>query len=169
MTEEHIKEAISLRFIELIAAENGYKTSSAVPDYGTDLEIKEVGCRLENGHTRYFETGRDLKLQLKATTESSISVQNEIIKYDLNAVTYNDLIERKNAARPLILILFVLPSKKQEWLSLSDDELIVKRCAYWFYPDEEIKTTNKNTVRIEISRKNLIQKLTLTELFETYA
>ena len=27
MTEEHIKEAISLRYIELIAAYNGYSTS----------------------------------------------------------------------------------------------------------------------------------------------
>ena len=42
MTEEHIKEAISLRYIELVAAYNGYKSSSASPDYGTDLDIKEV-------------------------------------------------------------------------------------------------------------------------------
>ncbi len=47
MTEEHIKEAISLRYIELIAAFNGYKTGSSYPDYGTDLEIKEIDFGLK--------------------------------------------------------------------------------------------------------------------------
>ena len=64
MTEEHIKEAISLRYIELIAAFNGFKTSSSYPDYGTDLDIKEVDFRMENDHKRYLETGRELKFQL---------------------------------------------------------------------------------------------------------
>ena len=59
MTEEHIKEAISLRYIELIAAFNGFKTSSSYPDYGTDLDIKEVDFRIENQHKRYLETGRE--------------------------------------------------------------------------------------------------------------
>lgn len=86
MTEEHIKEALSLRYIELIAAFNGYKTSSTSPDYGTDLDIIEVDFRIENQHKRYLDTGRELKLQLKATTENSIVVENEIIKYDLNMI-----------------------------------------------------------------------------------
>jgi hypothetical protein len=120
MTEEHIKEALSIRYIELIAAFNGYKTSSTSPDYGTDLDIKEVNFRIENQHKRYFDTGRELKLQLKATTENSIVIENEIIKYDLNSSNYNDLLMRKESKCPLILILFVLPSDKINWLKITD-------------------------------------------------
>ena|SRR3989304_9068488 len=93
MTEEHIKEAISLRYIELIAAYNGYKTKSSYPDYGTDLDVIEVGFRMENGHKRYSQTGRELKFQFKATTnieEKRITIsKNNLFRLD----TLNQLIE----------------------------------------------------------------------------
>lgn len=170
MIEEHIKESLSLRYIELIAAFNGYKTSSSYPDYGTDLEIKEVDFRIENQHKRYLETGRELKFQLKATTENSIVIEDEIIKYDLNSSTYNDLLKRKNTKSPLILILFVLPSDKTNWLNISDNELITRKCAYWFFPDKtELLTTNSATKRIFINKKNFISNETLNQLFENYS
>jgi len=170
MTEEHIKEALSLRYIELIAAFNGYKTSSSYPDYGTDLEIKEIDFRIENQHKRYLETGRELKFQLKATTETSIIVENDIIKYDLNSATYNDLLTRKNTKSPLILILFVLPADKTNWLNISDNELISRKCAYWFFPDKtELLTSNTSTKRILIDKNNFISNETLNQLFDNYS
>lgn len=170
MTEEHIKEAISLRYIELVAAYNGYKTSSASPDYGTDLDIKEVDFRLENNHKRYFETVRELKFQLKTSTENSVIVEDNLIKYDLNTSTYNDLISRKNTKNPLILILFVLPHDKVNWLNISDEQLIAKKCAYWFYPENtEILTENTGKKRITISKTNFISNDTLNILFERYS
>jgi hypothetical protein len=170
MIEEHIKEAISLRYMELIAADSGYKTASSYPDYGTDLEIKEVGFRPNNDKKRYLETGRELKLQLKATTEASISYEGNDIKYDLKSDTYNDLIQRKNSKTPLILILFILPLSKDEWLSISDKELIIKKCAYWFIPDNSDSTNNSSTIRISINKENnLIKKDTLNFLFEKYS
>ncbi len=71
MTTEHIKEALSLRYIELIAASNGYKTSSSYPDYGTALDVIEIGYRTENGRKRYAQTGRELKFQLNSTQSNN--------------------------------------------------------------------------------------------------
>lgn len=170
MTEEHIKEAISLRYIELVAAYNGFKTSSSYPDYGADLSVEEVDFRIENQHKRYLETGRELKFQLKATTENSIIDDGDIIKYDLNATTYNDLLTRKDSKNPLILILFVLPPDKNNWLNISDNELVAKKCAYWFFPDEtEVFTQNTEKKRISISKNNYISNETLNYLFEYYS
>jgi len=170
MTEEHIKEAISLKYIELIAAFNGFKTSTSYPDYGTDLDIKEVDFRMENDHKRYLETGRELKFQLKATTENSIIVEDDLIKYDLKASTYNDLLSRKRSKNPLILILFILPNGKENWLNISDYELIAKKCAYWFFPeDTELLTTNTGKKRILISKNNFVSNETLNNLFESYS
>jgi len=170
MTEEHIKEAISLRYIELIAAYNGYKTSSSYPDYGTDLDVIEVGYRIENEHKRYSNTGRELKFQLKATTVNSVLDETEIIKYDLEAKSFNDLIERKDTPYPLFLVLFVLPTdEKKEWVSISDDELIAKKCAYWYVPDsKEVATSNATKKRISISKNNLFKLDTLNQLFENF-
>ncbi len=170
MTEEHIKEALSIKYIELIAAFNGYKTSIDSRDYGTDLDIKEVDFRVENQHKRYLETGRELKLQLKATTENSIVTENDIIKYDLSSSAYNDLLSRKNSKSPLILILFVLPADKTNWLKITDNELIVRKCAYWYFPEEtEVRTSNSATKRISISKNNFISNETLTRLFDNYS
>jgi len=170
MTEEHIKEAISIRFIELVAAFNGYKTNSTYPDYGTDLNIIEVGYRTENGHKRYSDTGRELKFQFKATTINSIIEDNDKIIYDLDAKAYNDLIERKKTLFPLILILFILPSdKKIEWICMSDNELITKKCAYWYIPNNsDILTTNQAKKRISINKNNLFKIDTLNQLFEKF-
>jgi len=170
MTEEHIKEAISLRYLELLAAYNGYKSSASYPDYGTDLEVKEISFRVENDKRRFLETGRELKFQLKATTERSIIIEGNSIKYDLDSSTYNDLITRKNTKSPLILVVFVLPENKDEWLNLSDKELIVKKCAYWFIPEENNSTENISSIRINIDKnEQLLQKETLNQLFKSYS
>lgn len=168
MTEEHIKEAISLRYIELIASYNGFKTSSSYPDYGTDLNIIEVGYRSEEGHQRLRDTGRELKVQLKATTINSIEEDKGIIKYDLEAKNFNDIIERKDSAYPLILILFILPANNEDWINISDEELIVRKCAYWYYPTDEFElTSNTATKRIKIDKKNLVNSNTFIELIKT--
>ncbi len=169
ITEEHIKEAISLRYIEIIAAFNGYKTASSFPDYGTDLDVIEVGYRLDNEHKRYSNTGRELKFQLKATTITSIIEVSDAIKYDLEVKAYNDLIERKNTAYPLFLILFVLPSEKIDWLTLSEQELIAKKCAYWYFPEQiDIATGNLSKKRVTISKENIFKLDTLNQLFENF-
>jgi hypothetical protein len=117
-----------------------------------------------------LETGRELKFQLKATTEAGISYDGNNIKYDLRSDTYNDLIQRKNSKTPLILILFILPPSKNEWLNMSDKELIIKKCAYWFIPENNHSTNNDSTVRISIHKENnLIKKDTLNLLFEKYS
>jgi predicted ABC-class ATPase len=171
MTEEHIKEAISKKYIELIASRNGYSTSTPELDYGTDLSIIEVGLREDvNNKSRYSETGRELKFQLKATTENSIIISDEHLKYDLEAKNYNDLIMRRNTKSPLILVLFILPTNQTEWLIVSENELIAKKCAYWYIPQQNEGTTdNADTKRIVINKNNLINSDTLNQLFEEYA
>ena len=77
ITEEHIKEAISLRYMELIAAYNGYDISNSKNDYGRDLQIDEVYL-FEDGRT--LSTNRSLHFQVKSTTEKSIIESKNSIK-----------------------------------------------------------------------------------------
>ncbi len=77
------------------------------------------------------------------------------------------MIERKNSLYPLILILFILPSEKDEWVNISEQELITKKCAYWFIPGHsEVSTTNSRKKRIWISKENLFNLETLNQLIE---
>lgn len=169
MTDENIKEALGLRFIEVLANYKGFKTNTSYPDYGTDLEIIEVDFRIENDHKRYCDTGRELKIQLKSTTENSIIQDTSVLKYDLEIKTYNDLISRKNNLRPLLLVLFILPDNPDSWLLLTVDELLIRKQAYWFYPESLQKTDNTSTIRICIPKTNLFSTETIDELFENFA
>ncbi len=168
--ENRIKELISLKFIELIANYNGHPTSIPHSDFGTDLDVKEVDYRIENGQKRYFETGKELKLQIKSTTEKNIISDNYFIKYHLESKTFNDIIIRRKTKKPLILILFIFPEDKNEWINITDNELIAKKCAYWFFPkDNENQTDNISTRQIAIDKNNLITKDTLNFLFEQFS
>ena len=166
MTEEHIKEAISLRYMELIAAYNGYDVSNSKNDYGRDLQIDEVDS-FEDG--RKLSTNRSLYFQVKSTTEKSIFENEKSIKYDIKVTNYNDLIKLKDTANPLILLLFVLPEDKNSWIELSKDELITRKCAYWFIPPEDsVKTDNSSKIRIDIDKRNLVDLKTIDLLFKKY-
>lgn len=170
LTEEHIKEAISQKFIELIASNNGFGTDKPIQDYGTDLSISEKDFRLVNEKKILYDTGRELKIQLKSTTEKSITIEKGIIKYDLDIKAYNDLIIRKAAKTPLILLLFILPNDRGKWVNITENELIARKCAYWYLPDEQDKLTeNKSSKRISISVNNIFNNEALIYLFENYS
>lgn len=169
ITAEHIKEAISIKYIELISAYCGYKTNTNYPDYGTDLELKEVSFRNDNEGRKFFDSGRELEFQLKATTEDKLEFEGDYIKFDLKAKSYNDLIARRDKKYPLILILFVLPTDYSNWVSLSNEELVARKCAYWYMPNDDDCPTEQTQIRIKISLQNIINFETINTLFEKYS
>jgi len=48
----------------------------------------------------------------------------------------------------------VLPADETQWLSLSEDELILRRCAYWLSLTGRRATTNRRSIRLRIPRSN---------------
>jgi hypothetical protein len=88
----------------------------------------------------------------------------------LDANNYNDLIVRKNTCNnPLILILFILPENRNEWLNISNEELILRKCAYWYLPDEAAEITlNSSSKTIEINLGNLISIENFKSIFNKF-
>jgi hypothetical protein len=70
-----------------------------------------------------------------------------------------------NAPNPLILILFVLPEQKEDRLSLTTDELIVKKCAYRYKCNEIALSKNQGTITVHIPETNKLQLNTFCSLF----
>jgi hypothetical protein len=66
-------------------------------------------------------------------------------------------------------VLFILPSNEEEWLTLDDNALILRKCAYWFVPnDTDSMTENENSRRIAIPTSQMIGIETLPQLFEIF-
>ena len=58
---------------------------------------------------------------------------------------------------PLILIVFVIPDNRNEWLSLDNNKLILKKCAYWYeVPEGSIHSSNSVSITIEIPKTNIL-------------
>lgn len=106
--------------VQAIAAGAGLSLSGPELDYGVDGTFNEV--RILNG--RRFQSGFSLHFQLKASTQWQ-QYGDEII-YDLEAKTYNDLIEMQDTgAMPCILILLILPKDQKQWLECSETKVTI--------------------------------------------
>jgi hypothetical protein len=158
MTDSHIKENLSRHFVSTLASINGLIISESKNDYGTDFKINQVVEREENGHLRYMEKPNSVSIQLKSTTEDSIERDNEHrIVYDLDIKNYNDLILANNSYGTLILILFILPNDKMNWVECLEDGIKICKCAYWYKPNEnDTISNNAYTQRIKIPDSNLL-------------
>ena len=107
MTQQHRQEALSLAYIQAVAAMCGMTHSFPSKDYGIDIRLHEVERRGE----QFFESGARIDIQAKSTTAFTITDTDLI--YDLDAKAYEDLrIETKDAR---VLAVLVLPKDETKW------------------------------------------------------
>lgn len=165
MTEERKKENLSCRCIEAFANNLGYDVETYRNDYGLDLRIIEYTSRILNGKKNYLPTNRELKVQLKATTEKNIRRNKNVLKYDLRVKNFNDMVQHQNWLRPTFLFLVILPENELDWLSYTNDYLTLFRKCYWYkHPEGTALSTKENKNVIEIPEEQYITKETINNL-----
>ncbi|MDO7849092.1 DUF4365 domain-containing protein [Hymenobacter sp. M29] len=157
MTEQQIKEKLSKNYLELLIHNGGHKHMKPEDDHGVDLYIMRVQ-RIERADgIRYVDSTDFIGVQLKCTCVASIEEDEDYVKYDLEAKTYNDLVDRVryNATVPLLLVLMILPDEVTRWVEVRDNEIALAKCAYWYEPDSsQPYTGNSSTKRIYIPKAN---------------
>ena len=168
ITEEDIKEGLSECFFSAITTISGYNITIPKRDYSVDMKIHEVASREQNDKNRFYDTGREIDIQLKCTIYKKENVIDGKIKYSLNVNNYNDLILRRKSIVPLILVLFLLPEEKSEWIDVKDNEIALRKFGFWYVPDSNELSDNKSNVTIKIPLTNKIDKNTIAMLFNRY-
>jgi Domain of unknown function (DUF4365) len=159
MTAEQIKEQLSNRFIGILAVNRGFLIDKPESDFGVDYQLKKTYTYQQpNGKQRHTVESRYIDIQLKATTENSIIDEPTQIKYDLEAKSYNDLVQRQeNGTAPLILILFILPHDTNLWVDIDLFEVKLRKHAYWYQPPTgSTMTDNEQRIRITIPKSNVL-------------
>lgn len=139
-------------YVRALAAQAGYLTSEPKPDRDSvDLQIRAGGT---------YRPALDL--QLKATTHLHENQENSL-SFRLPIKNYRDL--RRETQTPRLLVVLRLPKDKKRWVSVSDRELVLRRCAYWLSlqrDHEEI--SGQETVTIHIPTQNVLDVKTLQDL-----
>lgn len=156
LTENHIKEGLSRAYILAVAHRAGFNCSLREFDYGIDGTFHDV--KIRGG--RRVESGFAIDFQAKAS-EACVLEDGELV-YDLEAKSHRDLTEPAGTAR--ILIVLALPQNPDEWLRISADALVMKRCAWWISLRGQPPTTNKDSHRVRIPRASTLDVRSLTEM-----
>ncbi len=159
LTRNHRQEALSRAYVQAVAACCGMSSSTPLPDYGIDLSLHDI--LLVSG--RRVESGCKLDVQAKCTTRAS--VQRDHVRHDLEVASYNAL-SLVTAGCPRILVVLVLPAKEADWCSQTEQELVVRHCAYWLSLRGREPTTNRKSVRVLLPRSNVFSIKALKGIME---
>ena len=121
LPSEGREEALSKAYALAVAAAAGYTT--AAYDYdrsGNDLLIQAGG-----------PMSPFLALQLKATVNLRPlhSQDSEVFSFRLKKENYEWL--RRPTQIPRLLVVLDLPRPEAEWITITTEELVLRRCAYW--------------------------------------
>lgn len=159
LTDQHIEEGLSRAYVQAIASRAGINTGRQEYDYGVDGTFN----RIQIIRRRRVASGFPIDFQLKASIKWRL--EDIHVVFDLEAKTYNDLVRRSSDRRaaPLILILFCLPDRQEQWLETDEEQLILRRCCYWTRLTGT-QTDRTQSIRIRIPRDQLLTSESLTEL-----
>ena len=69
----------------------------------------------------------------------------------------------------IILALLVLPEDESEWLTWTQEELLIKGCMYWASFASQTPSQNAGTVNVHIDKKNVINAETLNMIMDKVA
>lgn len=163
LTNEAIKEDLSICYLKAITACNGIALEKPDHDYDSeDVYIKKT-MNLDN---ESFVS--ELRFQLKATSSDSVySENNEYISYKLKVKNYNDLCTP--AVVPIVLGLLILPGDQSEWVNCTESELILKGRMYWLSLMNRDISNKKSNVTVKIPKSNILNEKTIESLLITIA
>jgi len=156
---EHVKERLSVSYVMAVAAKAGVACRlTTTPEYGVDAYLVRVR-KLCNG--KYRDTGHIISCQIKAATTSQI--RGDDIVYDMDVNDYNKLAEWEGGT--CILVLLCLPQNPEDWLNLSEEELVLRRCCYWKQITDS-PSSNDRSQRVFIPRSQVLTPQTIVDLLE---
>ena len=153
LTVQDREEALSKVYAHAVAASAGYVT--AVFDYdrdGVDMEIRAGG---------YMRPG--IGLQLKATINLSDSGER-YFNFPLKRSNYDQL--RVPTQTPRLLVVLDLPKDENQWITITEEELVLRHCAYWVSLKGHKETINVSSVTVQIPKINVFNVDSLRMLME---
>jgi|AGTN01.1.fsa_nt_gi hypothetical protein len=161
MGQEKYKEHLSIAYLRAVAAQSKIDyVFCNEDDDGVDCYLKKEIIRTDNS-----EFSSEFKVQLKSTASSNIYRESDTeIIYNLKGKTYNDL--QRHRKSQLYLFLLILPQDETDWVKCNINELVMKKCMFWYKYNEaqENHVEDDSTKAIHIPKTNLITPTELERL-----
>lgn len=168
LTKDHAQELLSRAYVQAVAAAArvNIKMESAF-DYGFDGQFDSVAIRVgQDGDgkpvNRHINEGFPIDFQLKCSWKWTADATD--ITWSIKTKTYNDLVTRPAEAVPAILILMCLPPNEADWLTLTEESVLLRKCCYFAKLSGPAAETETSTKQIKIPRTSVLNAANLTSL-----
>lgn len=153
LTAADREEALSKAYAHSVAASAGYSTAVYDPDRdGVDIRIQAGGSMRPA-----------IELQLKATINLR-GPNDGFFRFPLKRRNYDLL--RIETQTPRLLVVLDLPRDESQWMTITREELVLRRCAYWLDLRGQVERSNQDNITVYIPEGNLFDVLALTRLME---
>lgn len=154
MDPQKQKEEFSRAYVLAVAAAAGMST------YGlsVDDDSIDIGLAARGGQGR-LRSPR-IELQLKCTAEQPPPGPD--FPHELKIKNYEELCGA--SVVPRILVVVVVPELPGDWLNHSEDQLVLRRCAYWVSLREMPNVQNTRSVTIRMPRVQVFNVTALIQL-----
>ena len=148
------EELLSKVYAHAVAARAGYVTAVYELDRdGIDIRIQAGG-----------DMRPALELQLKATINLGEPGTDGCFRFQLKIRNYNLL--RIPTQTPRLLVVLDLPKEPDQWMTLTADELVLRRRSYWLNLQGCEETTNSSYVTVRIPATNVFDVGRLRDLMD---
>jgi len=153
LTSQDREEALSLAYLHAIAAGAGYAVAL------TNFDRDGIDAQVQAGGTMRPCLG----VQLKATINLAPH-KDGTLRYPLKKRNFDLL--RVETMVPRILVVLDLPQDEASWLTVTTDELALRKCAYWASLAGQPDPGNPVSVTVTIERRNLFDVQGLVSLMD---
>lgn len=148
LSENDIKEELSYAYVHTIATRAELSCEIVRKDRDSiDLHIRARGSL----HPESTLMSPQIGVQLKASVIEPLPAG--AFDFRLKRKNYDDL--RQRSMIPRILVVFVMPADPATWVTMSEEELVLRRCAYWCsllgLPDSQ----NEKYEQVRVDRRNV--------------
>jgi hypothetical protein len=141
------QEQFSRAYVHAVATVAGFSV------HKPEIDVDSIDMALSaSGLSGQYASPR-LDAQLKCTHQDV--VRDSTISYPLKTKNYDDL-RAENVLVPRMLIVVVVPGDVREWMSHSEDQLVMRRCGWWFSLRGFPASDNEKTVTVSIPRSQVL-------------
>lgn len=162
LTDNDVKEHLALAYVYAVAT----RARCSFDQPRVDRDSVDVKLCLRNdGDPEALLRSPELALQVKATTVGCVPEGN--IPFFLKRKNHHDLVKR--AQIPRLLVVVLLPENPNEWVELSESQLVLRRCGYWLSLAGHAPTTNETGETVYLPRGNVLDPPTLGRLMKQAA
>ena len=163
LTKNDIESELSYAYLHAVASNIGascFVSSRSLDGNGIDASITAWGPFPKGGYLEEIT----IHIQLKATIVVPVE-QNGYFSYFLKGINRYEDLRADTISVPRILVVLFLPDNANDWLNVSPEELILKKCAYWISLRGSDASTNKNGETVYLPKTQIMNNDNLMEIF----